>query len=349
MEGQPITIIGGGLAGLTLALLLRKAEVPVTVLEAGAYPRHRVCGEFISGPGQPILEQLGLLPTLEKAGLRHAQSVSFHTTAHRWTSRLRHPGWVVPRHALDAVLANAVKNAGAELRTHARAMLKDAGPGEVLACGHARATLSEEGGLAWRYVGVKVHARNLPLRADLEMHCGPPGYFGLCDLGDGRVNICALLRSRTTFPKLGTGWRDILESIASSDLAGRLKNMVVDEDSFCATAGMDYRGSATVPGELRIGDSRELIAPVTGNGMSLAIESASCVAPFVAAYARGELTWKRAVARANSELRRRFRRRTAVARALQSILFSHSPIQRQLVRLGSREPVWRWLIQATRS
>ncbi|HZI32692.1 MAG TPA: NAD(P)-binding protein, partial [Candidatus Binatia bacterium] len=51
-HAKSITIVGGGLAGLTLGIGLRRRDVPVTILEAGEYPRHRVCGEFISGRGQ---------------------------------------------------------------------------------------------------------------------------------------------------------------------------------------------------------------------------------------------------------------------------------------------------------
>ena len=56
---KPITIVGGGLAGLTLGIGLRQQGIPVTVWEAGHYPRHRVCGEFISGRGQDVLARLG--------------------------------------------------------------------------------------------------------------------------------------------------------------------------------------------------------------------------------------------------------------------------------------------------
>ena len=66
---KPIQIIGGGLAGLTLGIALRRQEIPVTILEAGRYPRHRVCGEFISG-----LRQL-----LEEAGAVDARTVAFHS------------------------------------------------------------------------------------------------------------------------------------------------------------------------------------------------------------------------------------------------------------------------------
>jgi len=43
---RPITIVGGGLAGLMLGNGLRQQGIPVTVWEAGHYPRHRVCGLF---------------------------------------------------------------------------------------------------------------------------------------------------------------------------------------------------------------------------------------------------------------------------------------------------------------
>jgi hypothetical protein len=56
-----VTIVGGGLAGLTLGIGLRQRGVPITVWEARRYPRHRVCGEFISGGGQSSLARLGLL------------------------------------------------------------------------------------------------------------------------------------------------------------------------------------------------------------------------------------------------------------------------------------------------
>ena len=65
---KPITVVGGGLAGLTLGIGLRQRGIPVTVWEAGHYPRHRVCGEFISGRGQGTLARLGLRERLDEVG-----------------------------------------------------------------------------------------------------------------------------------------------------------------------------------------------------------------------------------------------------------------------------------------
>ena len=77
----PITIIGGGLAGLTLGIALRQRDVPVTLFEAGGYPRHRVCGEFICGNGIEVLRELGLHSKFLAAGAIEARSASASTQA----------------------------------------------------------------------------------------------------------------------------------------------------------------------------------------------------------------------------------------------------------------------------
>lgn len=43
-----LIIIGGGLAGLSSAILSSRQGLKVLVIEKGSYPRHKVCGEFIS-------------------------------------------------------------------------------------------------------------------------------------------------------------------------------------------------------------------------------------------------------------------------------------------------------------
>ena len=66
---ETVTIVGGGLAGLTLGIGLRQRGVPVTVWGNGKrIPRHRVCGEFITGGAElRFRTTLGLLEGLQKA------------------------------------------------------------------------------------------------------------------------------------------------------------------------------------------------------------------------------------------------------------------------------------------
>lgn len=55
-----IAITGGGLAGLSLAILQAKAGNSVVLFEKNSYPFHRVCGEYISLESWDFLESLGL-------------------------------------------------------------------------------------------------------------------------------------------------------------------------------------------------------------------------------------------------------------------------------------------------
>ena len=107
---KPVTIIGGGLAGLTLGIGLRQHGVPVSVQEAGDYPRHRVCGEFISGGGQVVLERLGLLADFQKAGAVYARTAMFVCgTARSPVRQMAIPALCLSRHKMDALLAETPK------------------------------------------------------------------------------------------------------------------------------------------------------------------------------------------------------------------------------------------------
>ena len=57
---KKVTIIGGGIAGLSAGIALRQRGVPITVIESKEYPRHKVCGEFVSGRGLEVLSSIGI-------------------------------------------------------------------------------------------------------------------------------------------------------------------------------------------------------------------------------------------------------------------------------------------------
>jgi len=57
-----IVIIGGGLAGLVNAIHLSKAGLKVLLIEKNEYPKHKVCGEYISNEVLSYLAYLGINP-----------------------------------------------------------------------------------------------------------------------------------------------------------------------------------------------------------------------------------------------------------------------------------------------
>ena len=60
MKNKEVLIIGGGLAGLTAAIHLSKIGLQVTVIEKNEFPKHKVCGEYISNEVLPYLNWLDL-------------------------------------------------------------------------------------------------------------------------------------------------------------------------------------------------------------------------------------------------------------------------------------------------
>src|SRR5437763_8879314 len=53
-------VIGGGPGGAAAALLLARAGWSVAVVERKAFPRRKVCGEYISATSLPLLDRLGV-------------------------------------------------------------------------------------------------------------------------------------------------------------------------------------------------------------------------------------------------------------------------------------------------
>ena len=103
----------------------------------------------------------------------------------------------------------------------------------------------------------------------------------------------------------------------------RLASAQFDESSFCSVAGLSLKPRrAEDSTECRIGDALTMIPPVTGNGMSMAFESAEIALDPLAAWSRGETTWAEArefIARACDAA---FARRLRWARRLQWLMFS---------------------------
>lgn len=343
---RPVTIVGGGLAGLALGIGLRQRGVPVLLCEAGHYPRHRVCGEFLSGRGLGVLNALGLRESLERAGAIKAQTAQFFIGERVFPAReLPEPALCLSRHVLDALMADHFRRLGGELRCDTRWTRAAFGEGVVRATGR-RAQASESGA---RWYGLKAHARKVDLDADLEMHFAGNGYVGLCRLAGGEVNVSGLFRRTGSEAPLPQNISGRLCAESSRTLSDRLRHAEWDEDSFCSVGGLPFRDRIEAgPGDICIGDTLAMPPPVAGNGMSMALESASLALNPVADFAQGRVSWEAASCTVARACRDEFGSRLRRAGWLHSILFHPAACKWLVPQLASSEMLWRLLFWSTR-
>lgn len=316
-EAKQITIAGGGIAGLALGVALRQRQVPVVLCEAGSYPRHRVCGEFISGRGQEVLARLGLDSRLIESGARSACSVALFVPGRSVvTESLPRPALCISRYRLDDFLAREFQRLGGQLRERVRVKEGEIREGVVRATGRRIQPLVR----GWRWFGLKVHARNVSLVADLEMHFLRDRYVGLCRL-DGEVNVCGLFRSRTQVPDIARRSVEFLRGEPGSELHARLSEAVFDQTSFCAVAGLNVESGIKSEETCAVGDALTMTPPLTGNGMSMAFESAELAVDPLFGYSNGGIDWQTAYNQIRDMCVDRFESRLRFATLLQRGLF----------------------------
>ncbi len=320
----PIEIVGGGLAGLSLGLALQRQGIATTVFEAGDYPRHRVCGEFITGLDGSTQARLGLGDLLSDT-LKHREVAWFIGGKRHRIHPLPSPALGISRHALDARLASAFAAAGGTLRVRTRVTDGRHPPGRIFASGRRL------GRSPW--LGLKVHARGLAVERDLELHLGDHAYVGLCRVDAEHVNICGLFRRR---PLAVRGPNLLLAYLAAAgfrSLAQRLESAALCPESFCAVAALSFAPRVESAAAVRIGDACAMIPPFTGNGMAMAFQSAALALDPIAAYSRGQCAWAETCREIHAQLQTRFRVRLASAGALHPFLLQPSR-QRWLAALS---------------
>jgi len=290
-SANPLTIVGGGLAGLALAAAAARSGATVTLCEAGLLPRPRVCGEFISGLKPDVINKLGLAPHLRDAVVN--RTTGWHAGGNlRWAADLPEPALGLSRPVLEERLLDDFTTAGGELRLNTRIPPPTGSnnpPGIIWSAGRRADATSP-------WIGLKIHCRNLHLRHDLEVHFSVGGYVGATRIEGGRVNVCGLFRVQ---PELRGPKEALLLSYLTAcrlkSFAERFANGDPDPASVAAVSGLDFTRTWREPHRLSLGDHFGAIPPYTGHGMALALENAAAALDPLLAYSCGDLAWNEAV------------------------------------------------------
>lgn len=304
MENEKeVIIIGGGLAGLIAAIHLSKRYFSVTVIEKNEFPKHKVCGEYISNEVLPYLEWLDIkIADLKPTDIT---KLKFSTVNGKSiTSDLPMGGFGISRYELDFYLyKKAIENGCKIIKDEVQNIVFNNNLFEVATTnGFNLKSKIVLGAFGKRsnldlllnrdfiqkkspWLAVKAHYSG-EFDADfVGLHNFNGGYCGVSKVENEIINICYLVRYNS-FKKY-KNIADFQEMVLKKNphLKQVLENSKLLFEKPLTISQISFEKKLPVENHiLMIGDTAGLIHPLCGNGMAMAIHSAKIASDLVEKY-----------------------------------------------------------------
>jgi menaquinone-9 beta-reductase len=309
-----LIVIGGGPAGAAAAIVAARNGRRVLLLERGRFPRHKVCGEFVSAESLALLETL--LDSRHASLLRDAIQISsarLFLDSRTLSTAVDPPAASIARLDLDLALWESAERAGVDARQQVTvqsiavtglfrvatsggdfescAVINASGRWSNLNASANKAEQSE------RWIGLKAHFAEPSPNPSVDLYFFDGGYCGVQPVelkgahsNNGRVNACAMVRAdiassltdvfarHDALRERSLRWRPLSDPVSTSPLIFRKPQP--ERDGF-----------------LMAGDAAGFVDPFVGDGISLAIRSGSLAAECLIPFFAGEISLQYAVQR----------------------------------------------------
>ncbi len=298
-----IIIVGGGLAGLVSAIHLSKHGIEVLVIEKNTYPKHKVCGEYISNEVLPYLQSLGVDPL--KLGATKINRFMLSTPKNKVIeAELPLGGFGISRYTLDNILAQKAKENGAnivqdtvtdinflndrfsiitknEKNYKAKFVIGAHGKRSTVDVALNRNFIKNKS----PFLAVKMHLKGDFPDNLVALHNFRGGYCGLSKVEGNYINACYIadFKSFQQFKNIQHFQEQVLyknsylKTIFENSEPVFSKPLTISQLSFSSKKPVEQH-------ILMCGDSAGMIHPLSGNGMSMAIRSAQMVSQILIDY-----------------------------------------------------------------
>lgn len=315
-------IIGGGLAGLCLAIQLAEKGIEVILFEKNKYPFHKVCGEYISMESWNFLTELGVplkdfnLPIINQLGVSSEDGFMLN-------SPLPLGGFGISRYSLDSYLFELAIKKGVTVLDDCKVFTVQAidedhyqistslGPfNSTLICGtYGKYTPAfvkddtEAKANNLNYIGVKYHIKtNLPDNR-IELHNFKDGYCGISKVDNDAYCLCYLSTSKN----LQTCDNDIKKMEEQILYKNPYLKKYFTESEFLFDAPLVIsnisfqKKDAYKNSFFLAGDAAGSITPLCGNGMSMAMRASKLLAQLLTNYFNKSITKKQLIQEYNTK------------------------------------------------
>ena len=278
-----VAIIGGGVAGLSAAIRLGELGVAPLVIEAGCYPAHKICGEFLSPESLDKLNCWNIHPV----PITHA---TLNTTSSSLSFPFETPAGGLSHIHLDPSLADRAAANGAEIKTETKLssfqpkakahdphllILSNGEQIEATNVIFATGRIPNSSSLhsAPAFMGFKTHFDNSNCTVNhLEMFSFKSAYLGISPVEENKVNVACLADLRSI---QDTDPLEFIEKLIETNhhLASILNQRTNLLDHWMITPIPPF-GIKSTPDWIDcyfIGDAAVTVPPACGNGLSMAI------------------------------------------------------------------------------
>lgn len=303
-----VIIVGGGLAGLTSAIHLSTRKKRVLLIEKNEYPKHKVCGEYISNEVLPYLNSLGINPINE--GAKQITKVHISTTkSNLIKGELPLGGFGMSRYFLDNLLVkkahlNSVqilkdtvdsihfKKDSFTITTKSYGVFQSK---ITIGAFGKRSSLDQKMKRKFiqkksPYLAVKIHVKGVFPENLVALHNFKGGYCGVSKVEDNAINVCYITEYRsfkkhkniTDFQEQVIFKNEHLRKIFKESIPVFEKPLTISQVSFQTKNPVEDH-------IIMCGDTAGMIHPLCGNGMGMAISSARLASVRILQFLNGEI------------------------------------------------------------
>lgn len=357
MVSTQVCIIGGGLAGLISAIHLAQQNIDVVLFEKHSYPRHKVCGEYISKEILPYLNLLGInLIAYQAVDITRLKLT--HQSGQSLEQILPLGGVGISRYAIDCLLAKKAKAEGVNLIQDEVLKLKfNTKNFEIQTKNHiiksdfVIAAHGKRSGFdktldrkfikqKTPWIGIKSHYKTTKFDKNLvELHNFKGGYCGLSMVENGHINLCYLVHQNDfkKFKSIEKFNQNIL--IKNPFIKTFLNQSEPVFDKHLSISQISFQNKPTVKDHvLFAGDAAGMIHPLCGNGMAMAIHSAKLLSEQILKFYNQENFSRAKVENNYKKLwHQTFNKRLIYGKMIQNILLKPQ-LSSNLIKLVSKSP-----------
>lgn len=355
-----VAIAGGGLAGLSVAIELARAKKKVILFEKERYPFHRVCGEYISLESYEYVCSLGI--KLDELQVPIIKNLVVSSPSGKYLSHhLPLGGFGISRLLIDHELMKIALQEGVEIREatkveeirrsentyifettgatyRARIACAAFGKRSNLDIKWKRPFVVRKPGAINNFIGVKYHVQ-LDRPADLiELHNFKDGYCGVSPIESGKTCVCYLtsaknLKENSSIPIMEERvlFRNpFLKKIFEQAKPLYDKPLTISQVSF-------EKKQQVENGVIFLGDAASMIAPLCGNGMSMALQSSKIAFALINQYLENKISVETMYDQYTAQWNGRFGTRLKMGRTIQRI-FGREWLSNTAILLGKKFP-----------